>query len=188
MAHQHASSGFQIERIPENLLREPLDYMFADHYRQRMVCDMLDELRTEVESGGCIPGSDVINLYLENDLAFHIADEEESLFPRLRDRCLPEDQLEGVIDILSEEHAKDDLLSTGLKQQLEALAKSGVPQDRDWFIKLSATYVEAQRRHLTWENGVLLPLARKRLNAQDLAELGREMAARRGVLYLDREP
>lgn len=46
------------------------------------------------------------------------------------------------------------------------------------------TLVEAQRRHLAWENGVVLPLAQKRLESGDLEEMGRNMAARRGMAYL----
>jgi hypothetical protein len=40
---------------------------------------------------------------------------------------------------------------------------------------------EFQRRHIAWENGVLLPLAKRRLTAGDIADLGRAMAGRRGV-------
>jgi hemerythrin-like domain-containing protein len=42
-------------------------------------------------------------------------------------------------------------------------------------------FSETQRRHVTWEDRVLLPLARQRLTPEDLAEIGRSMAARRGI-------
>ena len=41
-------------------------------------------------------------------------------------------------------------------------------------------FATLQRRHLAWENGTILPLARQRLSAEDKAELGRRMTARRG--------
>ena len=48
------------------------------------------------------------------------------------------------------------------------------------------TFAEAQRRHIAWENSLVLPLARKRLTAKDLETMGRNMAARRGIAYLGR--
>ena len=43
------------------------------------------------------------------------------------------------------------------------------------------TFAEARRRYVARENGVVLPLAHDRLNAKDLEEMGRNMAARRGT-------
>jgi hemerythrin-like domain-containing protein len=40
-------------------------------------------------------------------------------------------------------------------------------------------FSETQRQHVTWEERVMLPLARQRLTAEDLAKIGRNMAARR---------
>jgi hemerythrin-like domain-containing protein len=42
-------------------------------------------------------------------------------------------------------------------------------------------FSENQRQHVTWEERVLLPLARQRLTPEDLEEIGRNMAARRGM-------
>ena len=39
----------------------------------------------------------------------------------------------------------------------------------------------SERRHLAWENGAILPLARKRLTPEDLRTLGQKMAALRGI-------
>jgi len=40
---------------------------------------------------------------------------------------------------------------------------------------------EALRRHIAWENAVLLPVARTRLQSADLRRLAQKLAARRGV-------
>ncbi len=42
-------------------------------------------------------------------------------------------------------------------------------------------FSETQRRHLAWTNAVILPRARTYLTAGDHSELGRRMAARRGM-------
>jgi hemerythrin-like domain-containing protein len=43
--------------------------------------------------------------------------------------------------------------------------------------------VETQRRHIVWENNIILPLARRRFSVEDMEEIGRDMAARRGLEY-----
>ena len=60
-----------------------------------------------------------------------------------------------------------------------------MPSNRQVFVHEARTFGVLQRRHLAWENGTILPLARKRLNKHDLAELGRKMAARRGLSFPD---
>ena len=44
MAAKSRTGAEKIEAIPENLFREPIDYLYADHYRQRVVCGYLDEI------------------------------------------------------------------------------------------------------------------------------------------------
>ncbi len=46
-------------------------------------------------------------------------------------------------------------------------------------------FAATQQRHLEWEDRVVLPLAQKRLSAEDLEQIGRNMAARRGLSYPD---
>ncbi len=42
-------------------------------------------------------------------------------------------------------------------------------------------FAEARRRHIAWQDGVVLPLAHDWLSPKDLEEMGRNMAARRGA-------
>ena len=46
--------------------------------------------------------------------------------------------------------------------------------------KILSEFASQERRHLGLENAVILPIARLRLDADDLATLGRRLAARRG--------
>ncbi len=41
-----------------------------------------------------------------------------------------------------------------------------------------------QRRHIGWENRLVLPLAGRRLTGSDLERLGHAKAVRRGIPYL----
>lgn len=174
-----------IEAIPENLFREPIDYLYADHYRQRVVCRFLDEIAQDPEAGRSLDLAPRVLDYLVRDLPQHIADEEQDLFPRLRARCTPEDQVERVLMLLSEEHARDQEVVLALPAGLRSLTEGRPLEERDLFVQAASTFAECQRRHLAWEEGVILPLARKRLKPDDLAGLGRSMAARRGARYPD---
>lgn len=172
----------QIGDIPENLYREPLEAIYADHFRALMVCRMLDGLGAQEQPKlvECLTG---IRHFLEHDLPIHMADEEQDLFPLLRRRCRPEDEVDNLLALLSEEHARNADLATAIIQDLAELRTKGGPARREKLIVEATLFKELQRRHLAWENSVLLPLARSRLNAKDFEVLGRHMAARHGVIY-----
>ncbi len=113
----------------------------------------------------------------------HTRDEEEDLFPMLRARCLPEDGIAGALAQLSREHALDGDLAGFIRADLEAVA-GGHTRSPPLRLSLNArAFAETQRRHIGWENRLVLPLAKKRLTGSDLERLGRAMAARRGIAY-----
>lgn len=171
----------EIDDIPENLYREPLEAIYADHFRALMVCRMLDGLGT-AEQPKLIERAPEIRNYLERDLPMHMADEEQDLFPLLRRRCRPEDEVDNLLALLSEEHARNADLAATVSVNLAALC-SDEGQGRQGKLIVDVTlFKELQRRHLAWENSVLLPLARARLTAQDVEQLGRHMATRHGVI------
>lgn len=173
----------QIETIPENLLREPIDYLYADHFRQRVVCKLLDDIAYDPCGPDTARLATLAAEYMEWDLPRHVADEEQDLFPLLRARCELRDGIESVLAQLSEEHAKDEGLSSTLLAGLRNLAEGRAPKDQAGFLGAAASFAESQRRHLAWEERLVLPLARKRLRDDDLLKMGRSMAARRDLAF-----
>lgn len=169
--------------IPENLFREPIDYLYADHFRRRVVCRFLDEIALDPSGPDIARLSSVALDYIEQDLPLHVADEEQDLFALLRERCVPEDRLDAMLSVLSEEHARDWELSLLLTAGLRSLAAGKPLRQSDEFPHVAATFAEGQRRHLAWEEAVMFPLARTRLLQADLETMGRNMAARRNVAY-----
>jgi hemerythrin-like domain-containing protein len=161
-------------------MASPLDFFFAEHFRHRQLCGLIDQLSmtTFFEPG---PIAEVVD-FLRFEAPIHIIDEEEDLFPLLRRRCFAEDEVEGVLGVLSAEHKADGLLGkvvrTYLERCLETRAAPGATLEgrRD----LSA-FAARERRHLALENAVVLPIARQRLTREDLAGLARRLAARRGM-------
>ncbi len=169
--------------IPENLFREPVDFLCADHFRRRVICRFLDEIALDPDGPDVARLASVALDYIEHDYLLHVADEERDLFALLRKRCVPEDRLDTILSVLSEEHERDRELSLLLTAGLRSLAAGKPLQQSDEFAHLAPAFAEGQRRHLAWEEAVVFPLARVRLSQTDLDSIGRSMAARRGVAY-----
>jgi hemerythrin-like domain-containing protein len=158
------------------LLAAPLDFLEAEHYRQRVVLDHLDALVDGSEAAAPEIVGGVLR-YLREDLPLHVADEERDLFPVLRRRAGPGDDVEFILALLAAEHTRDHALASAVIAALEHTARAGA---RDAKLKAAApAFAEMQRRHLAWENALVIPRARQLLQPPDLAALGRAMAKRR---------
>ena len=174
----------QIEPLPAELVHEPLNWLFAEHYRHRQLCRLIERvgtatvlLREETEE---------ILTFLRQDMALHIIDEEEDLVPLLRRRCLPEDELGPLLGSLSAEHRDDMEQTRVLTTLLEQALAEGRPPGHDLETRrLFTDFALHERRHIALENAIILPIARLRLTPGDLRALSTRMAARRGVV-LDR--
>lgn len=169
-----------LSALPRHLLASPLDFVLADHLRQRVMCSLLDRLaarhRFETEIAR------EVLAHIETDMAIHVIDEEQDLFPMLRRRALPEDQLEPVLGQLSTEHAEDGAHAGHIVAGLKAALADRHEALDDPLRAALARFAASQRRHLALENAVVMPLAKKRLTPVDLSALGGRMAARRGIL------
>ncbi|MHA6288158.1 hemerythrin domain-containing protein [Maricaulis sp. CAU 1757] len=169
-----------IEPIPLDLLREPLVWFFAEHYRHRDACFRLTELRQSDLFDDAVFQD--LHDFLDRDLPLHVLDEEDDLFPLMLERCKPDDRIESVLDMLSAEHANDMSAADAVKALLvRALAdRSGLARYADAGARID-TFCRQQHRHIAVENAVVLPIARRRLTEGDLVTLGRHIAARRGL-------
>lgn len=164
-----------------DVFRHPLEFIFADHDRQRIVCAVLERLAEDLYAADARDGAAFVLAHLENDLPLHIADEERDLFPMLRKRCLEDDRIDEMLTLLQDEHDEDDAHCAVLLMPLRVIAEGGRLDNIPEFATLARDFARFQRRHLGWENGTVLPLAERRLTDADQAELGRNMAVRRGV-------
>jgi len=181
---QSDCSGAFAERIPDNVLLEPLDYIFAEHCRQADMCEVLKTF-----AAGYFASAPDLNTVanilecLDIDLSLHIADEEMDLFPRLSARALPEDHFPELLRLLDKEHQRDHDLANEVCDGLKRIAQDGALDNPEQFRRAAATLAAIHLSHLNWENAVILPLARKRLTGEDLKAMGRTMAARRSIPY-----
>ena len=162
---------------------DPLGFIREDHFRQLRLCNLMDAFSYRLEVAPINELAGTLMAFLERDLALHTLDEEEDLFPLLRLRCQPEGGVDEVLRQLSREHELDKDLVDFIVADLKALAQ-GLKLSHPMRLLMNIReFAEIQRRHLTWENRVVLPLARQKLTKEDLVGMGRHMAARRQLDY-----
>ena len=177
--------GPSIGTIAPSLLSRPLDFIAADHVRQRRLCAAVEGI---ADAGTADPKLvEEILAHIRDDLGPHIDDEEQDLFPLLRRRCDPEDEIDLILRRLDREHAEDKSAIATLVDDLTRLLAPDAGVDAAMAARLRA-FARSFQRHLAIENGAVLPLARARLTRADLANLAKRMAARRGRSGADTEP
>jgi hemerythrin-like domain-containing protein len=170
------------EPLDLRLIARPLDFLLAEHYRLRAVLAQLDWLARGSVGDGRRKMARALARYFAEDYALHTADEESDFFPLLRARCADDEAFLATLDTLTAEHGADDARLAEVVAKLKNLADSpariDIPPE---FAAEARTVIEALRRHIAWENAVLLPVARTRLQSADLRRLAQKLAARRGV-------
>ncbi|HEY9163335.1 MAG TPA: hemerythrin domain-containing protein [Magnetovibrio sp.] len=173
-----------LERIPDNVLLEPIEYLFADHCRQADMCEVLKSfvVRHASTNPDVATAAKILHC-LDVDMSMHIVDEEMDLFPRLRNRARPEDHFPELLRLLSKEHERDRVLSETVRAGLANIVQGKPLPNAEQFCRTATTLATGHLSHLNWENAVILPLARKRLTAEDLKAMGRTMASRRSIPY-----
>ncbi|NNE22500.1 MAG: hemerythrin domain-containing protein [Rhizobiales bacterium] len=163
--------GSKVDDALEVLISSPIDALELTHSQHAELCNILeqiaDSLPDEVEPPKCRQARDCL-LW---EVPLHHKDEEEGLFPLLEKRALPEDNIVEHLAQLSLEHATDESFADELSEHLEHLSNGEKPLNPNMLGYMLRGFFESYRRHLHWENSVLLPLARKRLTPTDLKTL-----------------
>ena len=116
---------------------------------------------------------------MQNTLPLHHADEEKGLFPLLERRAKECDNIPSQLAQLRQEHETDEGFAEELIECLTALAHGKKLDNPDMCGYMMRGFFESYRRHIRWEQSVLLPLARRRLHDKDIAALARVMAENR---------
>lgn len=166
---------------------DPTGLLSDCHRRIEMFLRVLDGVAAVIDR----PMTEETRAALESALRYireaapkHTADEEESLFPRLRQMHLPE--VETAIERLELlEH--DHLLAGSLHAEVEnlgqrcldagSLESSGV----EAFRKAIASLISLYKQHISIEDELVFPLAAQLLSPTDIVAIADEMAGRRKV-------
>lgn len=122
--------------------------------------------------------------YFRHAAPKHTADEEESLLPRLRAQ-----QCEGLAQVLAdaERIERDHRRATAMHDRVDEAGRAWL-RDRRLSGQAAARLRADLHRlrllytgHIAFEDERLFPAAAEALRGEELAEMGREMAARRGL-------
>jgi hemerythrin-like domain-containing protein len=181
----------QINAPREHTFSEPLGLLSDCHRRIEKFLDQLLAV-TRAAGGGTLDEKQrealtVALRYFRSAAPLHTADEEKSLFPRLREHAfnghLQAQQALDVMERLESDHDAadvrhaviDELGSRWLEQG--TLCGEGTARLENELRALRLFYAA----HIEVEDHELFPLAAGVLDAEEIKATGREMASRRGV-------
>jgi len=149
----------------------PLEQIKAEHDLQLQLMVELEHILKSEDSEKITRFASRLLEFFSNDLARHMEHEEIGLFPLLKQRCNPTDDLEMIINQLSYEHGLDRDLVDFLLADLEKIAHGHHNAIPARFNINAKAFIETQRRHIEWENRIVLPLAKARLTEEDIETL-----------------
>ena len=173
---------------PESTFADPIGLLTDCHRRIERFLGVLVQVGAQVRGG---PLTSELRASLETALRYfreaapkHTADEEETLFPRLRSLHRPE--LSAVldrVDSLENDHALAEQHHAEVDRLGQAWLASGslAPADAGRFLELAQGLADLYRAHIAIEEGEVFPAAAGVLEQSDRAAMGGEMAARRGA-------
>lgn len=156
----------------------PLEMLHACHGKILQQCDTLKKLTPHLQLNGCDrqaqQAAQNILRYFDTAGMLHHQDEEADLFPALR--ASDQEQVPALLARLLSEHivmlSAWQALRTALLQIAQGITVSLPPS-------LTENFIRSHTAHITLEEAELLPLAARLLSLQQLAQIGRNMAARR---------
>ena len=114
----------------------------------------------------------------------HTQDEEDSLFPRLRASADPDARAAlARVASLEADHRHADAMHAEAKALSRRWLDAGplAPAESQRLAEVLRALREMYTRHILLEDSELFPLAARVLDQQQLLEIGREMAQRRGL-------
>lgn len=162
---------------------DPLMQIAQGHNLHELLCHALEliadglphEIHTEL--------GELAILILKEDLPLHHKVEEDALFPLLEKKADTEN-ISLITARLSQEHAKDESFAEEIIDSLHNLVHGKLLDNPDMLGYMLRGFFENYRRHLEWENTVILPLAHACFDPQDISDLAASILS----LRLTRNP
>jgi hemerythrin-like domain-containing protein len=154
-----------------DLLADPCAFLLAEHARQRALLGHLERLARGQSGPAQAAIARGLAAWFACELPLHMADEAESLMPRL---AAAAPALARRLD------AEDEALHALRERVREALGRIalGRPPPAD-FAAQALAFVALYRQHVIVEETEVLPLARRVLDAAGFASIAAEMRRRR---------
>ncbi|HEY8252389.1 MAG TPA: hemerythrin domain-containing protein [Burkholderiales bacterium] len=161
---------------------EPLDTLQACHQGIEFELGVLENFAAHLAARGsdeaARSAASAVMRYFDTVAAAHHRDEDEDLFPLLREAAARDgrDEICATLYELQREHQSMDRLYAQVRAELQAIA---VGESARLDAELVARFAWIHRRHMRMEGDLLLPYARQAIGPAQRAALGERMAARR---------
>jgi hemerythrin-like domain-containing protein len=175
---------------PTHHFSDPTGLLSDCHRRIEMFLGSLDAVAKGIDrplSDEAIRALDSALRYFREAAPKHTSDEEESLFPRLRQVHHPDVEAAlAKLDSLELEHRQ----AAPLHDEIERLGQQCLsrgslsPGDAETFRNAVTTLISMYKEHIGVEDGLVFPLAARLLSRTDKAVIADEMATRRNVRLL----
>ncbi|MBA4130610.1 MAG: hypothetical protein C0519_04210 [Hyphomicrobium sp.] len=150
---------------------DPIGLIAEEHALQCELCDLLEAIADGLPHSFDKALAVIAVSILEGSVPRHMRLEEEALFPALRERVASDHPLHAALACLEEEHERDGAMLVELTDALKTAAQHGLVSNPDMLGYMLRGYFDSQRRHIAWEDRVVLPIARQVLTPSDLAGL-----------------
>lgn len=175
-----------IGKEAENGFDRPIGLMKDCHRRIEAFLGVLEALAAR-SSGWRLEPSEQESLeraiaYFETAAPRHVADEEHSLFPRMRHYPQCREALRDL-DHLEDDHCRAHALHATCNAIGRFWMELGTlsPAQQARFAASVTDLAELYRAHIDIEDRQVFPLAESMLSAAEKTEIGQEMADRRGL-------
>jgi|SRR5579872_1064339 len=172
---------------PTHDFSDPTGLLSDCHRRIEMFLGTLDAVARGIDHtlpDEAIRALDSALRYFREAAPKHTSDEEESLFPRLRQVHHPDvESALARLDLLEEEHHRAAPLHAEIERLGQQCLSRGSlsPGEAETFRGAVATLVSMYQQHIGVEDGLVFPLAARLLSQRDKTAIANEMATRRKV-------
>ncbi|HKF47185.1 MAG TPA: hemerythrin domain-containing protein [Terracidiphilus sp.] len=175
--------GIQIGAKPDSGFDDPIGMLKDCHRRIEhflgILCVVVERAKGRSLSGEEAAAIQAALHYFRVGGQRHNADEEQSLFPRMRQQCAPEELSE--IGALEHDHRHADQLHTQAESLYSAWISDGSLSraDEEALLTAASQLKQLYEAHIKTEEQIVFPRASKSLNPEDLAAIGQEFKHRR---------
>jgi iron-sulfur cluster repair protein YtfE (RIC family) len=157
---------------------DAVDSLIACHQRIRSFLAL--GARIAEQGGAPLEVADAcqrIERYFRQAMPLHVADEEDTILPRLRGREAP---LDRALADMHEQHRAHESAQAAFTAAAAALASDPSDPARRLQLGASGQALSAELApHLELEEAIVFPAMRRLLSGPELADLAREIRARR---------
>ena len=157
--------------VPSCSTPDPIALVREEHCLQMELCDLLEAIADGLPSVFDRDLAAIAVSMLQGSVAAHTKFEDEALFPVLEQRLGPTDPVMEALACLKEEHDRDEDIVRELTVALRTALATGSVQAPETLGYVLRGYFESQRRHIAWENRIVLPAAEASLTSDDLNAL-----------------